>query len=273
MLDRSFYAWGPTLTSLLQRVPVPERAHGLDPSHVPGEDAPVWLAIGFALIGILIAVASASAWQAERLDTSQTAVVAIQPAEEAPSASVQRGEPAAEQEIPVWSPPQLPPEPLKPLPDVAHADVPAIVPPPVVAAPSLAMPPVSGHKAVARDCFHRLSIPFDRNSAHPAPNVRKLIAPLQRWLSLHRDAIVLIEGHADTSGTEFRNVLLSYSRAKAIASLLKDEGIPARQMTVRAAGSGEAIGGTKALATDRNAVLRIAGSGDCGKLETATKGP
>ena len=275
MLDRSSSTRGPTHTSPPQRVPpAVEASHGLDPCHVPGEDAPIWLAIGFAVIGTLIAAASASAWQAGPLDASQTAVFAPLPVEPPPSGPSQRSEPAAVQEIPIQSTPQPTPEPAKPMPGIADTEVPAIAPAPVVAAPSMAVPPVPDRKAAASGCFHPLSIPFGRDSTRPALNdMRKLLASLQRWLSQHRDAVVLIEGHSDASGTEFRNVLLSYSRAKAIAALLRNEGIPAQQMIVRAAGSGEAIGGTRVLASDRNAVLRIVGVGDCDNLETVTKGP
>ena len=274
---------GPTLASLVQAFPLPAKApHGLDPCYVAGEDAPLWLATGFAVLGTLFAVALVSAWQQDRLNTIQTAVVTAPLTELPAPGPSQQPEPAAVlvPETPMPSPqPTL--EPSTPLPGLVKTTEPANPSPGVVkttepaapAAPAAAPLPMPDRQ-VASDCFHPLSIPFDRNSARPASrDMRKLLGPLQRWLSRHGDAIVLIEGHSDATGTEDRNVLLSYSRSKAIASLLRNEGIPAQRMTIRAAGPGAAVGDSRAVARDRSAVLRIAGVEDCADRETATKGP
>ncbi len=275
MVDRSSTIRGPTLASLVQPVPLPAKApHGFDLCYVAGEDAPSWLAMGFAVLGTLFALALASAWQQNGLNTIQTtAVVAALPPERAGPVPDQQPEPPAVQarEAPIPSP-QARLEPANPLPREVKPTEPVITPA-VVAPPSAAPLPMPDRQAAA-DCFHPLSIPFDRNSVRPASrDIRKLLGPLQRWLSGHRDAIVLIEGHSDATGTEDHNVLLSYSRGKAIASLLKNEGIRVQQMTIRAAGPGEAVGDARAAARDRNAVLRIAGVEDCGDRETATKRP
>jgi len=167
--------------------------------------------------------------------------------------------------------PDIPPPPLS---TAASAAPPPIVSnaTPAAATVGTGMSEVPDRSATAGDCFHPVSIPFVRNSAQPnTDDVRKSVAPLRQWLLTHGDAIVLIEGHSDTTGTEDYNVLLSYSRAKAVAGLLKREGIPPQRMTIRAAGSSEAVGGARGLANDRSALLRIAGVEDCGGAETATK--
>lgn len=273
MLDRSSNPRTPTRANLVRPVPSPAKTpHGLDPCHVAGEDAPVWLAMSLAVLGTLGAVASASAWQQDRLDAMQAAVVAARLSEPPRLDAGQPPEaPAAQrQEAPIPSP-QAKLEPASPPPSPVNTTAPATVP---AATTTPSPPPMPDRKAAATDCFHPLSIPFDRNSARPASNdMRKLLGPLQRFLSRHGDAVVLIEGHADATGTEDHNVLLSYTRGKAIANLLRKEGIPAQQMTIRAAGPGEAVGDARAVARDRNAVLRIAGVEDCGARETATKGP
>jgi outer membrane protein OmpA-like peptidoglycan-associated protein len=274
MVDRSSTIRGLTLASLVQPVPLPAKApHGFDPCYVAGEDAPFWLAMGFAVLGTLFALALASAWQQSGLNTIQMPVVAALPPERLGPKPDQQPEPPAvpAREAPIPSP-QARLEPANPLPREVKPTEPVITPA-VVAPPSAAPLPMPDRQAAA-DCFHPLSIPFDRNSVRPASrDIRKLLGPLQRWLSGHRDAIVLIEGHSDATGTEDHNVLLSYSRGKAIASLLKNEGIRVQQMTIRAAGPGEAVGDARAAARDRNAVLRIAGVEDCGDHETATKRP
>ena len=272
MVDRSSNIRGPTLASLVQPVPLPAKApHGLDPCYVAGEDAPFWLAMGFAVLGALFAVALASAWQQDRLTATPTAVVTALPPEP-PRREPGRGRelPALQgREAPIPSP-QARLEPANLLPREVKITEPAITPA-AVAAPSPA--PLPDRKA-ASDCFRPLSVPFDRNSARPAlSDIRRLLGPLQRWLSRHGDAIVVIEGHSDATGTEDHNVLLSYSRSKAIASRLGNEGIPAQQIKIRAAGPAAAVGDAGAVAGDRSAVLRIAGVEDCADRETATKRP
>ena len=275
MLRRSSNTRAPARAKLVQPVPLPPRApHGFDPCHVAGEDAPLWLAMSLAVLGTLCAVASASAWQQDRSDAVQAAIIAAPPTQPARQDPGPHLEPPAVQarETPIPSPqPKL--EPANAPPGAVNIAAPAIAP---ATATTLGPAPVPtpDRKPAMSDCFHPLSIAFDRNSARPASNdMRKLLGPLQRWLARHGDAVVLIEGHADATGTEDHNVLLSYVRGKAVASLLKKAGIPARQMTIRAAGPGEAVGDPRAVARDRNAVLRIAGVEDCGDRETATEGP
>jgi len=131
-----------------------------------------------------------------------------------------------------------------------------------------------GPKPAPTECFQPVTIAFDHNSAQPnAADMQRSFGLVQRWLSRHGDANVLIEGHSDATGTEDYNLLLSYGRAKAIASELKRGGIPARQIAVRAAGAGEVLAGSKGSATERSAVLRIAGADECDRPGTAAKKP
>jgi len=251
-----------------------------EPCRVAGEDAPAWLAAGFAIIGTVIASVSVSAWQQSALGSPEVAPLP-------PAALVERP-PQAQDELPAAPPPPvrdalipLPQQPAsdspQPPPAAASAVAAAVIAEaaPAVTIPATATPAVSERsKAASAECFGPLSIGFARNSAQPnADDVRRSLEPLRRWRSAHGDAIISIEGHSDTTGTEDINVLLSYSRAKAVASQLKRDGMPAQQMTIRAAGASEAAGGATALASDRSALLRIAGVEDCGGVETATKGP
>jgi len=274
MPDRKPDAPGPPPFSLVKSGPVDtQAAQRVDPCRVAGEDAPVWLAAGFAIIGTMIAVASASAWQ-------QTAVGSIQPPPP-PTASLVAEPPRQNQdELSASPPPPVREAPIQPPPQPTPE-----IPPPPSAAASVAAPPVIStaaptaatisteklpdRRTTTVECFGPITISFAHNSARPnRDDVRKSVEPLRQWLLTQSDATVLIEGHSDTTGTEDYNVLLSYSRAKAVASQLKTEGIPIRQMTIRAAGSSDAAGG----ANDRSALLRIAGVEDCGGVETATKG-
>jgi outer membrane protein OmpA-like peptidoglycan-associated protein len=243
-----------------------------DPCRIAGEDVASWLAVLFAVIGAMIAVASASAWQIAALSGEQAA--SVQAASDF-AAPVREGlptsAPALERENLIQS--QPPPAAVTPAPSAVAAPPPSR---PVSAEPTpivgTALPPAPAGKPATADCFSALTIPFLRNSARPnVDDVRKSAGPLRRWLASHGDAIVVIEGHSDTAGTEDYNVLLSYSRAKAIAALLKREGIPSQQMIVRAAGASEATGIIMELASDRNAVLRIAGAENCAGTERAPR--
>jgi outer membrane protein OmpA-like peptidoglycan-associated protein len=279
MLDRSSNARGPVPLSLVASGPIDtEAAERGDPCRVAGEDAPVWLATGFAIIGTMIAVASVSAWQQSALVSSQLPPPQVVSLLERlrQDHEVSASPAPLVREAPILSQPQpaadIPPPPT----EAVTAAAPPVVSDAAPAAVTIGTgtSQVPDRRTAAAECFGPLTIPFARNSAQPdADDVRKSGEPLRRWLSTHGDAIILIEGHSDTTGTEAVNVLLSYSRAKAVASLLKREGMPARQMTIRAAGSSEAAGGTTVLASDRSALLRIAGVDDCGGVETATKGP
>jgi len=279
MLDRRSTAQVSVPLSLAASGPVhTEVAEGRDPCRVAGEDAPVWLAASFAIIGTMIAVASATAWQQGGLGPTQppelpaAALVVDPPRRNLDEWSASASPPVRDAVIP--SQPQ-PASESPPPPAAAPAAAPAMIADaaPVAVTIGTATSQVPDRRTAA-ECFGPLTIPFARNSAQPnADDVRKSGEPLRRWLSAHGDAVILIEGHSDTTGTEDVNVLLSYSRAKAVASLLRRAGMPARQMTIRAAGSSEAAGGTTGLASDRSALLRIAGVEDCGGVETAAKGP
>lgn len=280
MLDRNSHTPGPE--PLSERASQPahtEALQGGDPCRVAGEDAPAWLAASFAVIGTMIACASVAAWQQGAIGSTEVAPPPLAAPVERLSQTqddASAGPSALVRGAVIPAPPQQQPQSQ---PQPAPDDPPAAAPGP--AAPSVASDaapltvgagtsPLPDRRMAPAQCFGPLTISFAHNSARPEPaDVRRSIEPLRRWRSTHGDAIIVIEGHSDTTGAEDVNVLLSYSRAKAVAGLLQREGMPARQMTVRAAGSSEAAGG----ASDRSALLRMAGVEDCGGVVTATKGP
>ncbi|BAM88000.1 hypothetical protein S58_19930 [Bradyrhizobium oligotrophicum S58] len=248
--------------SLTRSVPLPPAAARVDACAVSGEEAPAWLAVAFGVAGTLIAVMSAALWQQGLASPPRVAIASTPLA--APPVPV-REERIADPLPKLQDMPVPAPAPIKP----AAPPEPAAAPPPTVAIPE---PPSPMRKATT-ECFAPLAIGFERGSARPDPaDVKRSLAILHKALSRHGDAMLVIEGHTDASGSEELNVLLSYSRAKAIAELLKHDGIPARRISVRAAGAGEARGDAGAVAGDRKAVLRIAGVDDCDQL-TAAKRP
>ncbi|WP_257169339.1 OmpA family protein [Bradyrhizobium sp. SRS-191] len=224
---------------------------------VAGEDAPAWLAAAFAVAGTLVAMMSAALWQQAPAAPETVAAAAV------PQMMIAQPVPKP-QETPVPLP-ALTMAPPMPLPSATPVEPPA---PPTSS--TARAEPQSAAKAPA-ECFAPLAISFERGSTRPHPgDMKRALTVLQKALSRHGDAAILIEGHADASGSEDLNVLLSYSRAKAVAELLKKDGISPR-MSVSAAGAGTARGDSEAAANDRKAVLRIAGVDDCDHLTEAKR--
>ncbi|WP_316165762.1 MULTISPECIES: OmpA family protein [unclassified Bradyrhizobium] len=283
MLAPPSIAGPPPPERLTQRVPFPRHdAGGIDPCAVAGEDAPAWLAIAFAIAGTMIAMASAELSLQSFSAQLRTATVATVPAEP-PRPRVDppaERQPVAQQDIRPPEPPR-PPQPAeaRPAPATVAAQVAPETPPAPVVVPeakttlSVTEPPAP--KPTPTECFQPLTIAFDRNSSRPDPSdMRRSLEVLHRWLPRHGEATVLIEGHSDTTGTEDYNLLLSYARAKAIAGELKRVGVPAKQIAVRAAGAGEAPSGRgTGSASERSAILRMAGVEECGRPEAAAKKP
>ena len=79
--------------------------------------------------------------------------------------------------------------------------------------------------AVSRLCSEGTFVPFAFGSAHPEEaQVKSAMDPIVHWLNEHSAAKVDVEGHADTTGSDQPNLLLSYERAKAIAAALQHAG-------------------------------------------------
>jgi len=263
----------PRLAPLTQSMPRSPSAVRIDPCHVAGEEAPPWLAAAFAVAGTLIAMMSAALWQQSTAGPPQPMPAMTQ------RAAAPAREPAPAERL-ARPQPTLPPEPAQPT-FAAPPREPAVVtanpepppaPPVAPAPPVLPIAPAAERNAAATSCLAPLTIAFEHSSVQPNPtDMKRALAVLRHWLSQHGDATIQIEGHTDATGNEDLNVLLSYSRAKAIAARLKRENIPARWIAVRAAGAGEARADAKQLAGDRSAILRIAGVDECDQRTKAKR--
>ncbi|MGA9672003.1 MAG: OmpA family protein [Terracidiphilus sp.] len=123
-------------------------------------------------------------------------------------------------------------------------------------------PPTPPAEPKLAACLPIISIPFDLNSTRlNAASLDTDITPLQAWLADHKEAILSVEGHADATGDEAANVLLSYKRAKATVAWLTQAGVSADQIGTRAAGaSSHQVANT---AGNRLVVLQIEGVEPC----------
>jgi outer membrane protein OmpA-like peptidoglycan-associated protein len=214
-----------------------------DQRRLIGEDAPNWLAASFAALGTLMAIVSTTAWmsQSPQITAPHPDAAAIQTKEQ----------------------------------DRLTQDSVIAAPPPSARAPEndAAEPrrrqADSGAPSEPTMCFSAFDIPFTHDSSTPnIKGVEQSIELLLQWMTDHPNAVISIEGHADTIGTEQYNLLLSFSRAKAIASFLGRFGIPEQRITIRAAGASAGKGKARELA--RRAVIRIEGVANCNGAGGAT---
>ncbi len=92
------------------------------------------------------------------------------------------------------------------------------------------------------DCAPVFSVGFRHGSIEPnEKDINRKIKRLAHWLSAHPRAIIFADGHADSSGPEEVNLVISYRRAAAIADRLSKAGAPETQTIIRAYGEGASL--------------------------------
>ncbi len=222
-----------------------------------GEGAPALLVAVLAAMGATLAAVSASIWLAPPVTPPEPVTI------EAPAPAP----PPTIIEVPAPAPP----------PKIIEVRVPAPAPPPtIIEVPAPAAPPL---------CFDPVTLMFAPDSTAPLAGTDTGAGRLRDWLSQHGESKVLVEGHADSRGTEVHNLTLSFARAKSVASILARNGIAAGRITVRAAGAAEAdashqwitsVGRKHVTATDardRRVVVGIDGLTACKSAAGATEHP
>lgn len=239
----------------------PEQAReqpDLDQHRLAGEDSPFWLPTMLAIVGAAFAVAASSSWPSpdsfwraiSRTDAPEQSMV-DQRAGEEPMRST-----PSDIEQPI-APPDTP---------VAAREQER----PAEASPHPAEKAAASSEQTASDnvsCLPAVNITFARGSARPiVAETEKSADALVQWMTRHEHAVLSVEGHADSTGTEQRNVLLSFSRAKAVISWLAGSGVPEGRMVARAAGASEAKGSPKDTPANRRALLRVEGVETCREI-------
>ncbi|MFO0664220.1 MAG: OmpA family protein [Polyangiaceae bacterium] len=203
---------------------------------VPGEGAPMVVPLALALVGVAATMLAARAWEGTH-DVGwggaepTIAVVATASAAATATASV---------------------------PLVSSAAVPS--------AKATAGQRATG--VAAEPKCTEIVIPFERMALVPSIEGEARIGPLAQWLSSHEEARVTLDGHADSTGSEEGNLVLSRARANAVRMRLERSGIPRERLTVRAFG---AFWPEEGIPTDasanRRVVLRVRGKSCPGEGE------
>ena len=114
---------------------------------------------------------------------------------------------------------------------------------------------------------------FDSGSARPIDaDLDARLTPLRTWLAAHPETKLLVEGHADSTGAEQWNLILSYRRAKALVALLRKSGVSREQLVVRAAGTLQPIAGLpESAARNRRVVLQLEDGANCRASSTGSE--
>jgi outer membrane protein OmpA-like peptidoglycan-associated protein len=123
----------------------------------------------------------------------------------------------------------------------------------------------------AATCFDPVTLLFASNGTVPLAGTDAGIARLRDWFGHHTDARLLVEGYADSRGSDAHNLVLSFARARSVASILAGKGISTGRMTMRAAGAAEAA--AKIDAQDRRVVVSIEGLAACKSTTATTEHP
>jgi len=117
---------------------------------------------------------------------------------------------------------------------------------------------------VASDCAPLFSITFKRADDRPqVADMKQKMERLAAWLNANPTATLSLDGHADASGPEEFNLLLSFRRAAAVAALLEDAGTSRTQLVVRAYGEGQSSLRSADAVLERRVALTIDAGEPC----------
>jgi outer membrane protein OmpA-like peptidoglycan-associated protein len=80
---------------------------------------------------------------------------------------------------------------------------------------------------------------FANDSDDLQPMGRQVLDDVAAWVKGNPDRQIVVQGHADKTGTAAHNLDLSARRAQAVGSYLKDLGVPSNQVVIAAVGEDE----------------------------------
>jgi peptidoglycan-associated lipoprotein len=85
------------------------------------------------------------------------------------------------------------------------------------------------------------NVHFDLDRAQIRSREARLLQDNVRWLKSHRDAVLMIGGHADERGSEEYNMRLGERRADAVRKYLIGQGVEAGRITTSSHGEGRPV--------------------------------
>lgn len=183
------------------------------------------------------------------------AVTSLEPPEPlAPTAATPPTTPTTPTTPKAATPTEAPAAAPSPTPSPAASPAPS----PIASASASAQPKADG------PCAPRISVLFSSGEPQPPVGAAKRLGALVKLLSDHPDLTLTVNGHADSTGSDDKNIALSHRRAKAVAKLLEDAGVGHARMTVRGFGAFQPLEGSDEAAPDnRRVILRVRGMPSC----------
>jgi outer membrane protein OmpA-like peptidoglycan-associated protein len=146
----------------------------------------------------------------------------------------------------------------------------AVTPPPALSASAaLVVEPAPLARATATaeasppkpEACPAIRVAFDTGQAAPSAHVAARLRALAVALAPHPEATVVIDGHADSLGSDELNLRLSKRRAEALAWVLQSSGIDAKRVTSRGFGAFSPVeGSTEDADINRRAVIHVRGA-------------
>lgn len=147
-----------------------------------------------------------------------------------------------------------------PAPSVIVIEKPVPTPAPAPA-PSVVAAPTASAKVA---CAPLASVPFAQGLIDAPAEAKGLLAAVVAYANAHPEVVLLVDGHADATGAEEVNVVLSHHRARAVAALLEGEGLPKARLVVRGFGAYQPIEGKEEQAADnRRVTVQVRGVPAC----------
>jgi peptidoglycan-associated lipoprotein len=149
-------------------------------------------------------------------------------------------------------PPQTPPPPPPPAPQ-AETPAPAPAPPPAPRSTPTPPPVTANRVPTEEEVFARMSLGelnekspladvyFDYDVADLSEATRATLQKAADWLRRFSSTRVLVEGHADSRGTNEYNLALGERRANTVRDYLVSLGIPAARFTIVSKGEEDPV--------------------------------
>ena len=160
-------------------------------------------------------------------------LVATKPVEETPATPL----PVAAKETKAEKPVEKPPA-EQPAPPVRPPEPP---PAPVKAAAKPTPVEEEEPRAVQGALVREIGFAFGGSRLSPGASAK--VARLAAWMSKNATVSIVIEGHADSVGSEEYNLWLSEKRAKAVKAQLEEAGVDASRMEIAAHGESRPLYG------------------------------
>ncbi len=144
-----------------------------------------------------------------------------------------------------------------------HRLAPAAVPSAAPVALSAPLPVASAALVAAPVCAP-LAVVFEYAHENVPTAEGPRIGRLAHWLAEHPATSVVLQGHADSRGSEDENLGLSKRRARNVANALAGKGVDRRRMTASGFGSYQPVEGVpEEAAANRRVVVFIRGTSEC----------